>query len=195
MRVRVVGVLFVGWLVASVSAEQARPIFTGMWTFVGEKSTPGNRSALGDEIRITQEANALVLEGPTTQFVRQPGGTTKCFVGGLGPAMVYKMDGEEHTPTRDPVRSSQVGFTFYYLSDGPYRVLWDGNALVIAGSDEFLYTSKGTMVWVRRRLSTRLSMNADGTLAIERTIERDPADKGKIDVKQGAYRSIYRKVS
>ena len=195
MRVRLVGVFLVAWLVAGASAEQARPIFTGMWKFAGDKSAPEDRATLGDEIRITQDANALVLEGPITQFVRQPDGTSKFVVGGLGPAMVYKMDGEEHTPTRDPVRSSEVGFTFYYLSGGPYRVLWEGNALVIAGSDEILYTSKGTMEWVRRRLRTRLSMNADGTLAIERTIERDPADKGKVDVKKGAYRSIYRKVS
>jgi hypothetical protein len=195
MRLRLVGVLLVGWLVAGVGAEQARPTFTGMWKFAGDASTPGNRSVLGDEIRITQEANALVLEGPITQFVRQPDGTSKFVVGGLGPAMVYKMDGEEHSPTRDPVRSSEAGFTFYYLSGGPYRVLWDGNALVIAGSDEILYTSKGTMEWVRRRLSTRLSMNPDGSLLIERTMERDPTDKGRIEVKKATLGGVYRKTS
>lgn len=195
MRVRIVGVLLVGWLVAGVSAEQARPIFTGMWKFVGDKSTPADRSALGDELRITQEANALVLEGPVTEFVKQPDGKSKLVVGGLGPPLVYKMDGEEHVPARNPVRPTESGFTFYYLSGGTYRVLWDSNTLVISGSDEILYTSKGIVEWVRRRLSTRLSMDPDGTLVIERTIERDPADKGPNDVKKGAYRSLYRKVS
>ncbi len=195
MRVRLVGVLVVGCLVAGVSAEQARPIFTGMWKFAGDASTPENRSVLGDEIRITQEANALVLEGPITQFVRQPDGTSKFVVGGLGPAMVYKMDGEEHTPTRDPVRSSEVGFTFYYLSGGPYRVSWDGGALVIAGSDEILYTSVGNMEWVRRLLNTRLSLNPDGSLLVERTVERNPNDKGRIEMKKATLKGVYRKTS
>jgi hypothetical protein len=109
MRVRLVGVLLVGWLVAGVSAEQARPIFTGMWKFVGDKSTPGDRSALGDEIRISQEANALVVEGPLTQFVKQPDGKSKLVVGGFGPPMVYKLDGEEHVPARNPVRPAEGG--------------------------------------------------------------------------------------
>jgi hypothetical protein len=181
-----------------MSAAQSRPIFTGMWKFVGEKSVPANHSALGDEIRITQEANALVLEGLLTQFVRQPDGKSALVAGGLGPAMVYKTDGEEHIPPVNPVRPTAEGFTFYYLSAGPYRVSWDGGALVIAGSDQILYTSfaAGTTIeWVRRRLGTRLSMNPDGTLVVERTIERDPSDKGRIDIKKGTVRSVYRKTS
>ena len=90
MRIRLVGVLLVGWLVAGVGAEQTRPIFTGMWKFVGEKSTPANRSGLGDEIRITQEANALVLEGPMTQLVTQPDGKSELVVGGLGLFLVVR---------------------------------------------------------------------------------------------------------
>jgi hypothetical protein len=197
MRVRLVGVLFVGWLVAGVGAEQARPIFTGMWKFAGDASTPGNRSVLGDEIRITQEANALVLEGQLTQFVPQPDGKSKLIVGGLGPPMVYRMDGEEHSPERNPVRPATGGFTFYYLSGGPYRVSWDGGALVVAGSDEFLYSSftAGSMGWVRRLLNTRLSMNPDGSLLIERTMERDPTDKGRTEVKKTTLRGVYRKTS
>jgi hypothetical protein len=195
MRARLVGVLVVGWLVVGVSAEQARPIFTGMWKFADDATTPGNRSVLGDEIRITQEANALVLEGPLTQFVKQPDGKSKMLVGGLGPPMVYKMDGEEHVPARNPVRPTESGFTFSYLSGGPYRVSWDGNALVIAGSDEILYTSVGNMEWVRRLLNTRLSMNSDGSLLIERTMERDPTDKGRIEVKKATLRGVYRKAS
>jgi hypothetical protein len=187
--------LAAGWLVTGIDAAQSRPIFTGTWKFVEDKSTPANKSALGDEIRITQEANALVLEAPITQFVSQPDGTSKLIVGGLGPAMVYKMDGEEHTPTRDPVRSSEVGFTLYYLSGGPYRVLWNGNTLVVAGSDQILYTSAGNMELVRRLLNTRLSQNPDGSLVVERIIERDPADKGRVEIKKATLRSVYRKTS
>ena len=195
MRVRLVGVVFVGWLVAGASAEQARPIFTGMWKFAGDASTPGNRSVLGDEMRITQEANALVLEGQLTQFVQQSDGKSKLIAGGLGPPMVYKMDGEEHVPARNPVRPTEDGFTFYYLSGGPYRVSWDAGALVIAGSDEILYTSVGNMEWVRRLLITRLSLNPDGSLLIERRMERDPTDKGRIEVKKATLRGVYRKTS
>jgi hypothetical protein len=189
--------LFVGWLVAGVGAEQARPIFTGMWKFAGDASMAGNRSVLGDEIRITQEANALVLEGPMTQFVKEPDGKSRMIVGGLGPPMVYKIDGEEHVPARNPVRPTEDGFTFYYLSGGPYRVSWEGAALVIAGSDEILYSSftAGSMEWVRRLLNTRLTMNPDGSLLIERTMERDPADKGRIEVKKATLRGVYRKTS
>jgi len=195
MRIRLAGVLLVSWLVATVSAAQSRPVFTGMWKFAGDKSTAGDRAVLGDEIRITQEANALVLEGQLTQFVKQPDGTSRLVVGGLGPPMVYKTDGEEHSPERNPVRPSTDGFTFYYLSGGRYRASWDRGALVIAGSDEILYSSKGTMEWVRRLLNTRLSLNPDGTLVIERTVERDPADKGRIEIKKAAIRGAYRKTS
>ena len=100
--------------------------------------------------------------------------------------MVYKMDGEEHVPARNPVRPTEGGFTFYYLSGGPYRVSWDGAALVIAGSDDnpvLLFTA-GSMEWVRRLLNTRLSVNPDGSLLIERTVERDPADKGRMRLKK-----------
>ena len=195
MRLPLVSMLFASWLAAGVSTEQARPVFTGMWKFAGDASTPGNRSVLGDEMRITQEANALVLEGQLTQFVKQPDGTSKLIVGGLGPPMVYKMDGEEHSPERNPVRPSTGGFTFYYLSGGPYRVSWDGGALVIAGSDQILYSSAGNMEWVRRLLNTRLSVNPDGSLLIERTMERDPTDKGRIEVKKATLRGVYRKTS
>jgi len=197
MRMGLVGVLFVSWLAAAVGAAQSRPVFTGTWKFAGDKSTPADRPVLGDEIRIMQEANALVLEGPITQFVRQPDGTSRYVVGALGPPMVYKLDGDEHRPTRDPLRSAEAGFTLYYLSGGPYRVSWDDDALVIAGSDEIPYGSsaKGLMEWVRRRLNTRLSLNPDGTLVIERTIERDPSDKGRIEIKKATFRGVYRKVS
>jgi len=197
MRLRLVGVLLVGWLVAGVGAEQARPTFTGMWKFAGDASTPGNRSVLGDEIRITQEANALVLEGLITQLVTPPGGKSELVARGFGPPMVYKMDGEEHVPARNPVRPTEDGFTFYYLSGGPYRASWDGGSLVIAGSDVIPYTSftAGSMEWVRRLLNTRLSMNPDGSLLIERTMERDPTDKGRIEIKKATLRGVYRKTS
>jgi len=51
------------------------------------------------------------------------------------------------------------------------------------------------MEWVRRLLNTRLSLNPDGTLVIERTVERDPADKGRIEIKKAAIRGAYRKTS
>ena len=201
---RIVSVLVIGWLVAGVGAEQSRPIFTGTWKFVtgtwnvvGEKSVPAVRSPLGDEIRISQEANALVLEGLVTQFVKQPDGKSELVAGEFGPPMVYKMDGEEHSPAFNPVRPSVEGFTFYYLSGGPYRVSWDGGVLLVAGSDEILYSSfnAGTMEWVRRLLRTRLSLNPDGTLLVERTVERDPTSKGRVEIKKAEYRSVYRKTS
>jgi len=72
------------------------------------------------------------------------------------------MDGEEHSPERNPVRPATGGFTFYYLSGGPYRVSWDGGALVVAGSDEIPYSSstagsievkKATLRGVYRKMS------------------------------------------
>jgi len=166
-----------------------------MWKFAGDKSAPGDRATLGDEIRITQDANALVLEGLMTQLVTPPGGKSELVARGFGPPMVYKIDGEEHVPARNPVRPTEGGFTFYYLSGGPYRVSWDGAALVIAGSDEILYSSTGSMEWVRRLLNTRLSLNPDGSLLVERTIERDPAQKGRIEIKKATLRGVYRKTS
>jgi hypothetical protein len=66
---------------------------------------------------------------------------------------------------------------------------------VIAGSDEILYSSTGSMEWVRRLLNTRLSLNPDGSLLVERTIERDPAQKGRIEIKKATLRGVYRKTS
>lgn len=197
MRVRLVGVVLVSWLVAGVSAEQARPIFTGVWKFVGEKSTPGDRSALGDEIRLTQEANALVLEGPLTELVTQPGGKSELVVRGFGPPMVYKTDGEEHTPERNPIRPTGGGFTFHYLSGGPYRGSWDGGALVIAGSDQIPYMSfsGGTTIrMVQRALRTVFSLTADGSLLVERTMEQQPINVGAA-VTKVSLRSVYLKAS
>ena len=63
MRIRLVGVLLVSWLVATVSAAQRRPVFTGMWKFAGDKSTAGDRAVLGDEIRITRKRMRLCWKG------------------------------------------------------------------------------------------------------------------------------------
>jgi len=197
MRVRLVGVLVMSWLVAGVSGAQSRPIFTGTWKFVGEKSTPADKSALGDEIRITQEANALVLEGPLTELVTQPGGKSELIVRRFAPPMVYKTDGEEHTPERNPIRPTEGGFTFHYLSGGPYRGSWEGGTLVIAGSDQIPYTSftrDTTLRIVQRALRTVFSLTPDGSLLVERTIEQQPTNAGAA-VTKVSLRSVYRKAS
>ena len=197
MRVRLAGVLVISWLVTGAGAAQSRPVFTGTWKFVEDKSTPANKSVLGDEIRIAQEANALVLEGPLTELVTQPGGKSELVVRRFAPPMVYKTDGEEHTPERNPIRPTEGGFTFHYLSGGPYGGSWDGGALVITGSDQIPYmsfTRDTTLRIVQRALRTVFSLTPDGSLLVERTIEQQPINAGAA-VTRVSLRSVYRKTS
>ena len=111
--------------------------------------------------------------------------------------MVYKTDGEEHTPERNPIRPTGGGFTFHYLSGGPYRGSWDGGALVIAGSDQIPYMSfsGGTTIrMVQRALRTVFSLTADGSLLVERTMEQQPINVGAA-VTKVSLRSVYLKAS
>ena len=197
MKGRVVSALIVGWLVASVGAEQGRPIFTGHWKIVGDKSTPANRGALGEEFRITQEANALVLEVPRVLIARMPDGATKLVPHGLSTPMVYKLDDGEHSLPVKLTESTPEGTVINSLLGGPYRTSWKDSTLTISGSELVPYSSfsKGIVESVRRLFTLSFSLNPDGTLAVERTMERDPTDKGQIEIKKAELRSVYRKTS
>jgi hypothetical protein len=172
------------------AGAQTRPVFTGTWKFVGEKSTPSDRPVFGSEIRISHEANALVLELPVREFVRIDG-RDQLVERGLGAPMAYKTDGEQHMMLTDRKLVS-------YATDGPYRVSWSGAALNIAGGTviPFMrFSQGGTVEIVRLLYRTSFSANPDGTLVIERTAERDPADKGQIEVRKAVVKSVYRKTS
>lgn len=204
MKLQVVCLLFVAGLgAATVGAAQTRPVFTGTWKFVADKSTPANLPALGAEIRIAHEANALVLELPVTEFVTEKDKPTRTVDAGLGAPMAYKTDGAEYVmEPRDPMLHSEDRedgtVKFNYIPGGPYRVTWKDNSLVIASSDYLPLTSFRDgyrMEFAHCLRNTTFSMNPDGTLVVERTTERDPADKGQFVISKTVLKSFYRKAS
>jgi len=202
MKLQVVCALMVaGLAVATAGAAQNRPVFTGTWKFVADKSSPSTMSALGAEFRIAHEANALVLELPVMEFVTERDKPTRTVDAGLGAPMAYKTDGAEHVmEPRDQMLHSEDPndrrVRFNYIPGGPYRASWKDNNLVIASSDYLPLTSfrDGPRTEFAHCLrNTTFSMNPDGTLVVERTTERDPADKGQFAITKTVLKSLYRK--
>ena len=204
MKLQVIGLLLVaGFGVATLEAAQARPVFTGTWKFVADKSTPANPPALGAEFRATHGAMALVLELPVTELITEKGRPTRMVDAGLGAPMSFQTDGTEHVmEPRDPMlRSDNPNdrtTKFNYIAGGPYRVSWRDSTLVISSSDHIpITTARPAMRTevVHYLRTTTFSMTPDGTLVVERASERDPADKGQIVVAKTTLKSVYRKAS
>jgi hypothetical protein len=180
--------------VTVVTAAQDRPSFTGTWKFVADKSTPSDRPAFGREFRINHEANALVLELPTREFVMTPERKLAPLPDGLGAPMAFKTDGDEHVMLPlNPMQSLADRTTFNLMPGGKYRVSWKRNALVINSSDDLPISASGRVEFVHRVIETTFSMNPDGALLVERTTQRDPATKGQIEYGRTEQKSVYRK--
>jgi hypothetical protein len=195
MKLRMVGAaLAMSLSTAVVSASQNRPSFTGTWQFVADRSTPASGPALGDEVRIRHEADALVLELPTKEFVRTREGNLAPVADGRGTPMAYKTDGADHVMLPlNPMQSTGDRTSFNLIAGGKYRVSWNADSLVITGSDDLPVMSGGRFEFVHRLVTTTFSMSPDGTLLVVRVAERDPANKGLIAYGKTEQRSVYRR--
>ena len=143
MGVCVVLTLWLACLAGLDSQPQARPDFSGRWTFDRSKSAePWNgriviAPILGDECVATQKASALELV---------------ISVGGQNVTAVYNFEGESRniSPGDIPVTS---------------RTSWDGDRLVVVS------TSTATVKGEKLTIETRrvFWIDKDGNLVIERT--------------------------
>ena len=143
MGARVVLTLWLACLAGLDSQPQARPDFSGHWTFDRSKSAePWNgriviAPILGDECVATQDAAALTLA---------------ITVGGQKVTAVYNFDGESRnlSPGDIPVTS---------------RTSWDGPRLVIVSTSAAVVKGQNVTIETRRVLS----LDGAGHLIIERT--------------------------
>ena len=146
---RVISTAVVVWAAAllAAAAGQARPDFTGKWTFVPGKSVTQARGAnavrsappFGAEFTARQDAASL-----TIQTAQTPSGTT------------YKFDGSE-------LKSGRAAAPGQPEVQAVSRAAWDGKSLVI--------TTTSTMSLAGQSHTTKsiktLSLASDGTLVVE----------------------------
>ena len=175
----------------AVSAQD-RPDFSGRWELAPAKSTPeGSLGALGNVVTLRQSATALTANTTISVMkmtaVNGQTGTPE-RVDALS-STVYTFDGAEHELQRQIEGMSFEAPPGAMNSRPPaqmYRATWTTGQLVI------ITTSPGSLLLRVSRMA--LSLEADGSLAVEAVSILQPQPNAPKQNAPSATRSIYLKM-
>jgi len=165
----------------SLSAQQARPDFSGRWTLAQDLSTPAGANAFGTTLIVSQSADTVTLEQQVVHVHVVPPGfdpTIASETGGTERAS-YVADGADHdvpipAMTQEAPANARVVMRSA-VQEKSYRAVWTGRQLVIITRDSIAFSRvNNAPVTIRRTIRQALTLKADGTLIGESLIVADP---------------------
>ena len=165
----------------SLSAQQARPDFSGRWTLAQDLSTPAGANAFGTTLIVSQAADTVTLEQQVVRVHVVPPGfdpTIASETGGTERAS-YVADGADHdvpipAMTQEAPANARVVMRSS-VQEKSYRAVWTGRQLVIITRDSIAFSRvNNAPVTIHRTIRQALTLKADGTLIGESLIVADP---------------------
>lgn len=190
--------LVVGVVAATLAPRldtQSPPDFSGKWVLASSQPSDSLGNALGDKLSITQDATTLRID--TTAFRVRSLGMDTLIELQLPIRSIYSLDGLEHptviqdTAALAPNPRVKVWFV---VEESISKATWAGRQLVIMTYSKTKSTVPRETPYVRRRTERQaLSMEADGTLAVESLVVVDPLPSAHEAPSPTPLRSIYKK--
>jgi hypothetical protein len=177
----------------------ARPDLSGKWVFAS--SQPTGTHALGDDFSIAQDATTLRID--STEFHLSLSTTRAPSVTPLLVRTIYVLDGIEHPsqvifdPPQTTASAPTAGLgTSSTTEESMSRATWTGRQLLIMTYNRIKITDPSrtpSVNVVRQTVRQALSMEANGTLVVEKLIVSDPLPWAHEQPSPTPVRSIYNK--
>jgi hypothetical protein len=193
----VVGMVAVAIFVPRLDA-QGPPDLSGKWLLTS--SQPPEYQALGRDFSISQDATTLRVDSTAYHMGISTNGTSSRTPFPI--QTIYTFDGMEHPRhvlPDTPARSSSTptsGMTSD-LEESIYKAGWAGRQLVIVTYNKYKISAPGqtpSAYELRQTVRQALSMEADGTLAVESLIVADPSPVWHAEMPSPTpVRSIYKR--
>jgi hypothetical protein len=193
----VVGIVAAATMVAGLEA-QGPPDLSGKWVLAS--SQPPGSQALGGDFSISQDATTLRVDSTAFHISLSTNGTSSRTPFPI--QTIYTFDGMEHPrqvlpdPTARSSATSALSMTSD-LEESIYKATWAGRQLVIMTYNKYTNTvpwQTPSVYTIRQTVRQTLSMEADGTLAVESLIVADlpPVSAHEIP-SPSPVRSVYKK--
>jgi hypothetical protein len=176
-----------------------RPDFSGKWVLTSNQ--PPGRDALGHDFSIAQDAASLTLD--STWFRGSCSSTGGCSETSFPVRTIYVLDAIEHPSqviSDQPVTTASTPTSGLGMrsatEESISKATWAGRQLVIMTYSRIKITALNrtpSISELRRTVRQALSMEADGTLAVESLIVADPLPWAQEAPSPTPVRSTYKK--
>ena len=181
----------------------ARPDCSGTWTLVAALSSPAGKSALGPSLKIGQTESTLTISRTrqlSTMTTRADGSTVPGPPVDITTETAYLFDGTERE-MRDAGVSpvGRGGPQPQLIPDltNTYRAVWTTDQLVVMtfgrATPELARRGKDTVGQLKQVSRMSFSLDADGSLVVDRVNVFDPESGGPKESAPVPMRSVYRK--